>query len=198
MRSERRRIAAQTLHRAGVFPQRDTPCLEIGCGALGWFADLLGWGLREENLHGIDLDPVRLQEARETLPGADLRVADASALPWPDGTFGLVIASTVFTSVVDVAVRRAMAGEITRVLAPGGALLWYDFAVPNPRNPDVRAINRRELATLFPSLSGPVRRLTLAPPIARAIAPTTWVGATMLAAIPFLQTHLLAVLVKHA
>jgi hypothetical protein len=105
-----------------------------------------------------------------------------------------LIASTLFTSILDPEVRRRVAGEIVRVLAPGGALLWYDFAVNNPANPNVRRVTRRELARLFPSLSGPIRSVTLLPILARAVAPRCWTIATLLEAIPFLRTHLVAVL----
>jgi hypothetical protein len=89
-----------------------------------------------------------------------------------------------------------IAKEITRVLGPGGALLWYDFAVNNPSNSQVRKVNGRELRELFPQLSGEIKSITLAPPIARFIAPKSWVLATILEAIPFLRTHLIGVLVK--
>ncbi len=89
-----------------------------------------------------------------------------------------------------------MAREITRVLTPGGALLWYDFAVNNPRNPNVRKVGREELRALFPELRGRIRSATLAPPLTRMVAPRSWVAATLLEALPPLHTHLLAVLVK--
>lgn len=95
-----------------------------------------------------------------------------------------------------IRVRRLVASEIIRVLAPRGALLWYDFAFNNPRNPNVRGINRKEIRNLFPELHGKVRSITLAPPIARIIAPRSWPLATFLEAIPLLRTHLLAVLIK--
>ena len=67
------------------------------------------------------LNPERAARARELLPAADLRLGDAVALPWEADTFQLVVASTLFTSVLDNQVRRMIAGEIVRVLAPGGA-----------------------------------------------------------------------------
>ena len=79
---------------------------------------------------------------------------------------------------------------------PGGALLWYDFRVNNPRNPNVRGVGRKELRSLFPDLAGEVRSATLAPPIARLVAPRSNWLATTLEGFPFLRTHLLAVLVK--
>ncbi len=196
MRTGRRRLAAFLLNEAGVCPGPGDPCLEVGFGSLGWLGDLLCWGVRETDLHGIELDAVRAGRAKEILPRADLRVGDATELPWDSNTFRLVIASTVFTSILDPSVRRLVAGEITRVLRRDGALLWYDFAVNNPANPHVRRVGRKELRQLFPQLRGKTRSATLAPPLARRIAPRSWLMATLLETIPFLRTHLMAVLVK--
>ena len=195
-RAGRTRRAARLLARCGVFPKRGDACCEIGYGTLGWLAELLAWGLAQSDLHGIELDPTRAGVAQEAFPSADLRVGDASQLPWPDGSFRLVIASTTFSSILDPGLRRLVAGEVERVLARGGALLWYDLRMNNPRNPHVRRVGRRELAALFPNLSGPVTSAALAPPLARAVAPTSWLLADALEAVPFLRTHLLAVLVK--
>jgi len=192
----RRRLAAEMLHRAGAFPQPCHHCLEVGCGTLGRLAELIDWGVPLDHLHGIELDARQAEVARWRLPSADLRTGDARDMPWPDNTFHLVLASTLFSSIPDAAERKTVAREITRVLAPGGALLCYDFAVNNPRNPNVRKLTRRELGQLFPDLHGQVRSVTLAPPIARLIAPRCWLLATMLEMVPFLRTHLLAVLIK--
>jgi ubiquinone/menaquinone biosynthesis C-methylase UbiE len=196
LRSERKRIAARMLQAAGKFPRSEDQCLEVGCGAGGWFSDLLGWGPRQSDLHGIDISSERIERARELFPAADIRLDDAVEMPWDDGSFNLVVASTVFTSILDQNVRRLIATEITRVLAPRGALLWYDFAFNNPGNSNVRGINRKEIRNLFPGLNGKIRSITLAPPIARVIAPRSWPLATFLEAIPLLRTHLLAVLIK--
>jgi ubiquinone/menaquinone biosynthesis C-methylase UbiE len=192
----RNRTAALMLHQAGVFPKSGDQCLEVGFGAVGWLAEMILWGVRESDLHGIDLSESRARKAHETLPLADLRVGDAVDLPWEDNSFHLVIASTLFTSILDSNVRRLVADEITRVLTPGGALLWYDFAFNNPNNAHVRKINRSELKSLFPKLTGRIRSVTLAPPLARLIAPRSWTLATVLEAIPLLRTHLIAVLIK--
>jgi ubiquinone/menaquinone biosynthesis C-methylase UbiE len=196
MREERKRVAARMLHREGVFPRPGDSCLEVGFGSLGWLGDLITWGTREQNLHGIELDPDRAQKAQEALPMADLRVGDATKLPWDEGFFHLVIASTVFTSVLNREVRRLMAAEITRVMRPGGTLLWYDFAINNPKNPNVRRVGRKELRRLFPQLNGRVKSVGLAPPLARLVAPANWTMAVFLEGVPLLRTHLLAVLVK--
>ncbi|MCW5897362.1 MAG: class I SAM-dependent methyltransferase [Bacteroidetes bacterium] len=194
--SERKRFASVMLHERGVFPDASSRCLEVGYGTSGWLSDLIGWGVPETNISGIELDAQRAGIARQLLPAADLRVGDAAGMPWPDESFHLVVASTVFTSILDQEVRRQVADEITRVLAPGGALLWYDFTFNNPNNANVKKVTKKELRSLFPALSGETRSLTLAPPIARPVARMSWTLATMLGALPFLRTHLLAVLVK--
>jgi hypothetical protein len=196
MRSGMTNQAVAMLHAARVFPRPGDRCLEIGYGALGWLGVLISWGVQESRLAGIELNPRRATVARAVLPVADLRVGDATSLPWPAESYRLVIASTVFTSILDEGMRRTIAGEITRVLAPGGALLWYDFAVNNPHNPNVRGVSRGEVQSLFPDLAGAICRTTLAPPLARALAPISWTLANVLEAIPRLRTHLMAVLCK--
>jgi SAM-dependent methyltransferase len=190
------RTAAQMLHRAGVFPSHEAQCMEIGFGYMGWLADLIRWGIPEKNLHGIEIYAPRADRAREILPVADLRIGDAACLPWEHDTFHLVVASAVFTSILSAETRRKVAAEISRVLAPGGALLWYDFAVNNPRNQNVRKVDRSELRQLFSALHGEIKSITLAPPLARLLAPRSVVLAMLLEAIPWLRTHLIAVLVK--
>jgi SAM-dependent methyltransferase len=192
----RKAVAAGMLNEARVFPRTGDTCLEVGCGAAGWLADFISWGVREQDLHGIDIDALRIRRAKEILPAADLRIGDAAKLPWNDGSFSIVISSTVFTSVLDRGVRSLIAAEIVRVLAPGGALLWYDFAFNNPKNPHVRGISRSEIGKLFPQLVGQIRSVTLAPPLARLVVAHSWTLATVLEAMPFLRTHLLAVLIK--
>jgi ubiquinone/menaquinone biosynthesis C-methylase UbiE len=142
------------------------------------------------------LDPERSEQAMKILPKADLRIGDAATLPWANDSFQLVIASTVFTSILDTQVRHLVADEITRVLSPRGALLWYDFAVNNPRNTNVRKVDRKELGELFPLLKGSMKSLTLVPFLTRLLAPNAWPLAAFLDAVPLLHTHLMAVLVK--
>jgi SAM-dependent methyltransferase len=196
LREGRTRAAALALTRAGRFPRAGDPCLEVGHGSLGWLAELLAWGLREEDLHGLELDPERASRARAAFPAADLRVGDAAAMPWPDARFALVIASTVFSSILDASVRTLVAREIERVLRPGGALLWYDLRMDNPKNENVRGLGSAAIRSLFPGLAGRSRTVTLAPPLARALAPRARLAASALEAIPMLRTHRLGVFVK--
>jgi ubiquinone/menaquinone biosynthesis C-methylase UbiE len=195
-RQERERYAAALLRQAGILPLRGRPCLEVGFGYFGWLNHLISLGARESDLHGIDGMPERVQAARCVFPVADLRVGDATEIPWPEGTFHLAVASMVFTSILSAELRRLAACEITRILAPGGALLWYDFRVNNPRNSNARRVTGEELKQLFPSLSGEIASTTLAMPLLRWVTPRSWLLTQLLCTLPFLRTHLIAVLRK--
>ena len=54
-------------------------------------------------------------------------------------------------------------------LRPGGGILRYDFIVNNPRNRDVRGVPVSRIRELFPHGTTRVQRITLAPPVARAV-----------------------------
>jgi SAM-dependent methyltransferase len=184
------------LEGAGLLPLAGRRLLEVGCGDSGWLSLLETLGASRQSLAGIDLDEGRIERARERFPGADLRVGNAAELSWPDGHFDAVVQSTVFSSILDDDLQRQVAAEMARVLCPGGAVVWYDFFVNNPKNPNVRGVGRRRIQALFPGLALRSRRVTLAPPLARRLVPVSWTAATVLEALRFLNTHHLAVLRK--
>lgn len=196
MVSERERVAASMLKRLDKFPKAGDRCLELGYGRLGWLGRLVSWGMRETDLHGIELDPARAEIARAALPGADLQVGDARLLPWKENYFHFVIVSTLFSSILDTEFRDRVANEIDRVLVSGGVVLWYDAAVNNPRNAHLSGIPRVGIESLFPEYHCHLKSVTLAPPIARRAANLSWTVATMLSGVPFLRTHFLGILIK--
>lgn len=159
---------------------------EVGCGAGGNLLDLLRLGLRPEHLSGIELLPERLAAARATLPeGVRLLAGDAAAADIAPGSQDLVLQSTVFSSILDDALQQRVADAMWRWLKPGGAVLWYDFVVNNPRNPDVRGVPMQRVRELFPQGHTTARRVTLAPPLARAL-PAAY---GLLNLVPWLRTH---------
>jgi SAM-dependent methyltransferase len=150
-------------------------------------------GALPEDLHGIDLLPDRVAAARRLNPAIDVVQGTAMALPWPDASFDLVSQFTTFTSILEPRARAAAASEIMRVLRPSGHILWYDFWL-NPTNPHTRGIPPTEIKSLFPGFSGRFRRLTLAPPLARFVAPRSHLVAGLLQEVRPLQSHYLALL----
>lgn len=184
------RALLRSLRRAGITSLADRTILEVGCGTGQWIRALVRWGAQPSRVTGVDLLADRIASARRLCaPGSTLLAGSAAKLPFPDASFDIVLQSTVFTSILDDQLRAHAAAEMLRVLRPSGVLLWYDFFVDNPRNPDVRAVRRRDLERLFPACALDLRRTTLAPPIARWIAPRSWVAGTVLSVFPFLCTH---------
>jgi SAM-dependent methyltransferase len=195
LRQSRERAVLAALRRAGMLPLAGRRILDVGCGTGQWLADFETWGADRDRLAGIDLLPERVAAATARLtPGADLREGDAGSLPWPSGHFDVVLQSTVFSSILDPAMRTAVAAEMARVLAPGGVILWNDFFFDNPRNRAVRGVRRREVDALFPGMRVELRRVTLAAPIARAVAPRSQLAAIALEALRVLDTHYLGVI----
>ena len=111
-------------------------------------------------------------------------------------SFHLLIQFVVFTSILDLNYRQTVAQEMLRVLKPGGAVIWYDFHIDNPRNPDVKGVNRKDIERLFPNCSIVLQRSTLAPPLARWIVPRSFLIAYALEKIPILRTHYLGLIFK--
>ncbi len=160
------------LRRSGLSDLSHVKILEVGCGTGQWMMECVKWGARPENIAGMDLLPARIAEAQRRCPAAmQLWCGSATHLDTPDGTFDLVLQLTVFSSILDVEMRRQVASEMCRVLKPGGHILWYDLRMDNPTNPDVRGISTREILQLFPGCQIFSRRATLAPPLSRILAP---------------------------
>jgi len=171
--------------------------LEVGCGSGDVLRDFIKWGARPENIVGIELLPERLAEAVELCPkGINIHQGNAAEMPFPDKSFDVVLQSTVFTSVLDTSMKEALASEMCRVLKPDGLILWYDYHMNNPRNPDVKGVKRQEIHSLFPKCEILLQRITLAPPISRLLAPYSWLLCYLLSKLPWLCTHYIGVIRK--
>ena len=194
---QRQRAMLAMFARAGWTSFADQRVLEVGCGAGGNLLELLRLGFAPEHMTGIELLPERFAQACHVLPAA-LRLieGDAREAAIEPSSQDLVLQSTVFTSLLDAATRTALAAAMWRWLAPGGAVLWYDFSVDNPRNPDVRGVPLGELRALFPHGRVSAKRVTLAPPLARAVCRVHPRLYPLLNALPPLRTHLLAWIAK--
>lgn len=197
MVQERERRVLAILERYGCTPLDTKKILEIGCGTGHWLREFIKWGARPDNITGVDLLPDRIADARRLCPEAvRLLCRNATKLEVSDATFDLVLQSTVFTSILDPGMKQEIAAEMLRVVKPDGLILWYDYHVNNPRNPDVRGVKKREIYQLFPECHIALRRITLAPPLARLLAPHSWLCCHLLERIPFLRTHYLGVIRK--
>lgn len=171
--------------------------LDVGCGPGGrlrWARQELG---PDALLVGVDLlwRQVREVDKQTACP----LEADATKLPFGAGSFDVALLSTVMSSILDRSARVAVAAEVMRVLRPPagtartpGLILWYDMRLPNPVNPNVAPVRRRELFRLFPSAEAEIASVTVLPPLTRLLAERWPAVLTMLARAPFLRSHWVA------
>jgi ubiquinone/menaquinone biosynthesis C-methylase UbiE len=197
MIQERERRLLALLQRHDLLHLEKKKILEIGCGTGYWLREFIKWGARPENMTGVDLLPDRVVEAKQLCPEpVTIQCGSAAQLAYPNATFDLVLQSTVFTSILDLTLKQQIASEMLRVVKSDGLILWYDYHVNNPWNPDVRGVPKSEIIQLFPYCRMRLQRITLAPPLVRLLASYSWVMCELLAKIPLLCTHYLGVIQK--
>jgi ubiquinone/menaquinone biosynthesis C-methylase UbiE len=171
--------------------------LEVGCGDGQILREFIKWGAQPENLAGVDLLPDQICEARRLCPGSvALYCGNVVDLPFPDAAYDLVVQVTAFSSVLDLGLKQQMGREMLRVLKPEGAILWHDFFFNNPRNSDVRGIGLEEIRRLFPDCIVALRRMMLAPPLTRLVAPLSWSLCYCLARLRVFNTHYLGLIFR--
>lgn len=102
------------------------PLLDVGCGDGSFAEALFGRGGVEA---GVDLDTRAIAEARRRRVYQDVRVASATALPFPDAMFGSVMNNCATEHIPDL---DGVLAEANRVLQPGGQLA---MTVPGPNFP---------------------------------------------------------------
>lgn len=197
MVQERQRSLLRLFKRLGLRDLSQIRFLEVGCGSGGNLLELIELGARPANLVANELLPQRVAVARQLLPPAvQLHAGDAAQLDFPDGAFDIVYQSTVFSSILDDALQERLATAMWRWARPGGGVLWYDFTFNNPRNPDVRGVPLRRLRSLFPEGRLLTQRVTLAPPIARAVARVHPALYDLCNLLPLARTHVLCFIQK--
>jgi ubiquinone/menaquinone biosynthesis C-methylase UbiE len=194
---ERQRAMLKLFARLGWHDLSALRLVEVGCGSGGNLLELLRLGFAAEHLAGVELLPERLAQARRVLPAAlTLHAGDASQLDLDAASQDIVLASTVFSSLLDDAFQQRLADAMWRWVRSGGGVLWYDFTVNNPRNPDVRGVPLKRVRELFAQGQTQAQRVTLAPPIARVVTrlhPSLYTAFNL---VPALRTHVLAWIAK--
>jgi ubiquinone/menaquinone biosynthesis C-methylase UbiE len=180
----------------GITTLADKRILDIGCGTGRELLNLIRYGAKPENLYGLDLLQGRIDIAKQLNPNVDFRCGDAADLPYEDSSFDIVTQFTVFTSIIDTGMKSSIAKEMLRILTPDGIVIWYDYHMNNPKNPDVRGIKKREIYELFPDCEIYLKRVTLAPPVSRVIASFSIILCQVLEKIPLMCTHYLGVIKK--
>jgi SAM-dependent methyltransferase len=191
MVQQRQRAELSLLRRYGFNRLENRRILEVGCGRGRVLQNYTVYGAKPENLHGTDLLLDRLQDAHELLPRISLSCTDGRRLPYADESFDLILQYTVFSSILDDSIKRKLATEMIRILRKRvGMILWYDFWL-NPTNKQTRGIRRAEIEHLFPGCRFEFLRITLAPPISRALVPVSLFLADLIERLKLLNSHYL-------
>lgn len=108
-----------------MFPAREgMDVLDVGCGTGLQLAAYQAAGCQ---CSGIDTSPAMLAMARRRLgEQAALHLGDAARMPYSDGAFDLILATTALHEMLPQ-VRAAVLGEMTRVLRASGRVLLTDY-----------------------------------------------------------------------
>jgi len=109
---------------AALAPGPGVRVLDAGCGR-GEL--LLACARAGAEVAGVDYAKAAVELSRETLaevPGADVRRADLTDLPWPEGSFHRVLLGDVIEH-LDPHQTLPVLTELRRVLTPGGTLLVH-------------------------------------------------------------------------
>lgn len=191
---ERLGLMCRALTGPGVPPLAQARVLEVGCGGGAVLEATARLGARPDRCVGVDLLPERVRDARARCPAMAFHCGDAERLGFADGVFDVVVAFTLFSSVLDEGTRQRIARETARVLAPSGVLLWYDIRYDNPSNPHVRGMTRVEIGRLFPGFGLYLRTATVLPPLVRRLGRLAPFAYPVLARLPPLRTHYLGLL----
>ncbi|HEX8613801.1 MAG TPA: class I SAM-dependent methyltransferase [Telluria sp.] len=163
--------------------------VDVGCGSGGFLRQLIDWGADPCRLAGTEYQEQRLVLARmRSAPGIRWHLGDLDFVA--PGSVDLVVANTVFSSILAPEARAALAGDMWRSVAPGGWCMLFDFRYNNPRNPNVRRVTRDELRRMWPASDSRYRTLLLAPPIARRLGWAPRIVSELLVAFaPPLRSH---------
>jgi ubiquinone/menaquinone biosynthesis C-methylase UbiE len=100
--------------------------LDIGCGT-GEFEKLILSKHPKQQITGVDISPKMLEIARrkcQAYPNVVFRAASASALPFSDHSFDVIVSASAF-HYFDA--PEAVLDEMRRILRPGGVLVILDW-----------------------------------------------------------------------
>lgn len=161
--------------------------LEVGAGNgnnLPYFNNL---GIPWQQIHANELRDDRVCNLHKSFP-TELRVLPGNALDVAGKRYDIILASTVFSSILNDDCRQELANHMLSLLSNKGIIIWYDFVYQNLRNPDVRGIREAEVRSLFRNAhSMQFWSVSVMPAIAVLVGPLY----NVFRQIPFLRSHLI-------
>jgi SAM-dependent methyltransferase len=109
-------LAPKLIEFAGIEPQLRV--LDVGCGP-GALTEPLAERVGAANVSAADPSEPFVAACAERVPGADVRRAEAEALPWQDESHDAALAQLVVNFMADA---QAGVSEMRRVVRPGGVV----------------------------------------------------------------------------
>lgn len=108
------------------------PCkaLDIGCGNGKTTSTLIDMGCE---VTGVDFSHLAIESCKSRFPGSTFMVADATCLPFEDGSFDFVAAVHVVENLDDDQLEH-MASEVYRVLRDEGSVFVRTFTSSDMRS----------------------------------------------------------------
>ena len=113
--------------------------LDVGCGP-GALTAVLVERLGAAAVSAIDPSPPFVAAVRQRLPDVDVRAGVAEELPFPDGTFDLVLAQLVVHFMTDPVAGLREMGRVTRSGGVVAACVWDHAGSGGPLSPFWRAV----------------------------------------------------------
>lgn len=107
-----------------AYVPRGAHVLDYGCGYGRLTAELAGLGYRA--VRGVDVSAALIARGRREHPELDLLRWAGFPLPFEDGAFDAALLFAVLTCVPGDADQTAIAGELGRLVRPGGVLYLSD------------------------------------------------------------------------
>lgn len=189
-------LVGKALRKHHKLPLADKRILDVGCGKGHGLIKLVMHGAKSTQLTGIDLIEPRIAEARQKHPAIAFHMGSAHQLPYAANQFDIIMQITTFSSIIDRNLHQQIASEMTRVLRPGGIILWLDLAAKS-KDPNLIPITQQDLSALFPSLIlTQVKPTRLIYGLSRRLLPISWEVVGVLERISMLCTALFATMQK--
>ena len=153
--------------------------LVLGCGP---GREAVGLAERGCKVTGLDLLELNIEQAesrahdRGLAALADFQLGDATEMPFPDGSFDVVMGQDAWCHVPD---KDELIRECARVLRPGGAIVFSDWLQVGAMEADIEAemLSATASVNAFPSTLTHASRCGLGPwPCRPGSAPGTTGG----------------------
>lgn len=187
-------LAVNMMERSGL-DITASQVLDVGCAQGYGLRPFLLAGFRLDQLHGIDLFADRVEYGKELTPGMDLRVGDATVMPYEDQSFDLVCEQFCFCHIPSDEAKVKIAREMMRVSKR--YIIIHDWRAGSERK-QLYSVSQSNIARWFPGWTIAARyRSQLWPPIGRPLSRFAWSLYDLARALSPLIGSWMTVLTKH-